>query len=127
MYAHIAAINARLPSTRIVRATFEDRLQCPVVKLTGEAVAAAGWAVGVEGVASEEGSRVERKRSISGFGKIQRRQCELSIFVSELRLVFEGRVEKACLVATRFNGNRLAEFGQTDERLVYAASGLRRQ
>jgi hypothetical protein len=127
LYAHIAAIDPRLPSTRIIRATFEDGLQCPIVKLTGEAVAAAGWAVGVEGVAGEEGSCVERERSISGFGKIQCRQCELSIFVSELRLVFEGRVEKACLVATRFNGNRLTKLGQADKRLVYAAGGLRRQ
>jgi len=36
-------------------------------------------------------------------------------------------MEKACLVTTRFNGNRFAELGQTDERLVDAASGLWRQ
>lgn len=75
--AHIAAINTRLASANIIRATFEDRLQCPIVKLTGEAIATAGWAVGVECIADEERSRVERERSIGRFGEIQCRECEL--------------------------------------------------
>jgi len=77
LYAHIAAIDARLSSASIIRAAFEDRLQCPVVKLTGEAVATAGLAVRVEGIADEERPCVERERSIGCFGEVQCRQCEL--------------------------------------------------
>jgi hypothetical protein len=65
--AHIAAIDTCLPSSGVIRATFEDRLQCPIVKLTGEAVATAGWAVGVEGIIDEERPRVERERSVGCF------------------------------------------------------------
>jgi hypothetical protein len=67
LYAHIASIDTRLPSARVIRATFEDRLQCPIVKLTGEAVAIARWAVGVEGIAGEERPRIEGERSVRRF------------------------------------------------------------
>lgn len=61
---HIAAVNTCLPPTSIIRAASEDRLQCAVVKLARKAVTRAGWAVGIEGIVDEEGSRIKGERSI---------------------------------------------------------------
>lgn len=128
--ADIAAVDARLSTARIACSSLENRLQCTIVQLTCEAVATAGRTVGIEGIVDEEGSCIKGKRCICRLRQVQSREGKLECSISVACPILEEMLEPlsvAYLVTTRFYHDRLAEFCKAYERLVYAASRLRRQ